>query len=66
VTERRVGAGLLLAAIAFAVLVGGSQIEGCLGPLGVTRVECARNTGRLPHGSIAQPLSAMGTSWPGC
>lgn len=56
---RFAGLAVLLAAGAFALLFGGGEIVACIGPIGVTPVECAANTGRLPHGTLAQPLCAL-------
>ena len=40
-----------------ALLFGGARVGPCLGPLGITVVECARATGVLPELGPAEPVA---------
>jgi hypothetical protein len=57
---RRILAAVLLAFGAVAVLyAGGPMIGPCLGPLGVTVVQCARSTGVFPDVGIGVPIGVL-------
>jgi hypothetical protein len=52
-------AGLLVLLGGLAPLFFGGQIPMCLGPLGVTGVQCARATGILPNVGVGLPVLAL-------
>jgi hypothetical protein len=57
---RRILAVVLLAFAAFAVLfAGGPSFGRCLGPIGVTAVQCSRSTGVFPEVGIGVPLGVL-------
>src|SRR5258706_15709997 len=57
---RRVLAAILIFVAGLGVLVfAGGQVAMCLGPLGVTPIQCAKVTGIVPTTPIAVPLFAL-------
>lgn len=55
----RAAALLLVALGGFAALIGGGQVATCLGPLGVTAVQCAAATGITPTIGVGLPAMAL-------
>lgn len=55
---RHITATLLLLFGGLGFLLMGPTIPACLGPLGVTGVECAARTGRVPEAGVGLPLLA--------
>lgn len=49
-------AGVVALAFVVAIFVVGGQVGSCLGPLGVTEVQCIRATGITPTVGIALPI----------
>jgi hypothetical protein len=65
-SRRRVLAAVLVVSAGLgAGLAAGGQVAGCLGPLGVTPIQCAKATGIVPTVGPALPLftlaAALGT-----
>jgi hypothetical protein len=57
ITRRRaVGALALVAAAVCGLVFGGGQVGMCLGPLGVTQIQCAKATGIVPTVGPGLPL----------
>jgi hypothetical protein len=52
-------AGVLVMLGLLAELALAGQVPTCLGPLGVTPVQCARATGILPHAGIGLPILVL-------
>jgi hypothetical protein len=50
-----VGIAILLAGGAIASMFGGGGVGTCLGPLGVTEVQCAQKTGMVPNVGLGMP-----------
>ncbi len=58
--NRSLIAGLLiLVGVPVALIFGGGGVAMCLGPVGVTEVECARNTGLFSNVGLGPPLLAL-------
>ena len=59
-TRRRleVAAALVLVGLVVAVF-GGTEVGGCLGPLGVTEIECMRASGRRPTTGLGALVLAI-------
>ena len=59
-TARRVLAAIVIVLAGVGELVfAGGQVHMCLGPLGVTPIQCAKVTGIVPITSVAVPLFAL-------
>jgi hypothetical protein len=59
-TARRVLAAIVIVLAGVGELVfAGGQVHMCLGPLGVTPIQCAKVTGIVPTTPIAVPLFAL-------
>jgi hypothetical protein len=54
-----VGIAILLAGGAIALVFGGGGVGTCLGPLGVTEVQCAKNTGMFSTVGLGMPWLAL-------
>lgn len=61
ISRIRIVAGVVVAAVGtgWALIFGGGTVSNCLGPLGVTLVQCAAHGGRLPTQSAVVPLAAI-------
>ncbi len=62
-SRRRLAAalGAFLAGVGAFVFAGG-QVAGCLGPLGVTPIQCAKALGMVPMVGPGLPLAALGVA----
>ena len=58
-SARVIVAAVLVLLGAMAVPFLGSRIGGCLGPLGVTAVQCARSSGIVPDVGLGLPFLAL-------
>jgi len=63
-TTRRVLAAIVIVLAGAGELVfAGGQVAMCLGPLGVTPIQCAKVTGIVPTTTIAAPLFALAVAF---